>query len=230
MKSEKITKPKSTPAKRWYDDACATALALELLGERWSLLIVRELMFGPRRFGDLRASLSGVSANVLSQRLAGLEASSILVRRKLAPPANVHVYELTPWGYELEPAIQALGAWALRSPQHDPTLPFSSASLMLSFRTKIDRTRSGDHPMTAGFRLGPEHFVADVDASGIAIRREPATAPDFHIAADPTTIASVVYGGRPLAHAESTAELVLTGDRALAEHFVTLFPLPPKIA
>lgn len=223
MKSEKVTET------RWYDDACGTALAMELVGERWSLLIVRELMFGGRRFGELRGGLPGISANVLTQRLAGLERAGIVERHTLPPPASVQVYRLTPWGYEAEEAIQVLGRWAVRSPAHDTTLPLSPASMMLSFRTMIDRTRSGDLPMTASFRLGADTFVARVDADGIAIRRdEPAG--DFTIESDAATLASVVYGGRPLADAEAGGALTISGTRALAERFVSLFPLPAKVA
>jgi DNA-binding HxlR family transcriptional regulator len=223
MKSEKITDT------RWYDDACGTALAMELVGERWSLLIVRELMFGGRRFGELRNGLPGVSANVLTQRLAGLERAGIVERHMLPPPASVQVYRLTPWGYEAEEAIQVLGRWAVRSPLHDATLPLSAASMMLSFRTMIDRTRSGGMPMTVGFRLGADIFAAQVDAGGIAIHRgEPVG--DLVIDSDPMTLASVVYGGRPFADAEAAGALTLSGNRAAAERFVTLFPLPAKVS
>src|SRR3712207_9556825 len=95
-------------------------------------------MLGPKRFSDLRSDLPGISANVLTQRLEGLEAAGVLVRRKLPPPASAQVYELTEWGYESEPIFQALGRWAARSPQHDPNLPFSAASFLLSLR-KIGR-------------------------------------------------------------------------------------------
>ena len=91
MKLEKVTKEEKVAEKRWYDDACGTALALEFLGERWSMLIVRELMLGPRRFGELKADLTGISANVLTQRLDSLEQAGVLTRRKLPPPANVQV-------------------------------------------------------------------------------------------------------------------------------------------
>lgn len=215
--------------KRWYDDACGTALALELVGERWSLLIVRELMFGARRFGELRAGLPGVSANVLTQRLEGLEQASILVRRKLPPPASVQVYELTPWGYESETAIQELGRWAVRSPRHDATLPLSAASILLSFRTMIDRSRSGAFGAAVGLRFGAETFRAVVDAAGIAIRRDLPEG-DVVFDADPVTLASVVYGGRPIPDAEGAGVLRIGGNRALGERFVTLFPLPDKLA
>ena len=177
MELEKITSIEKKAEKRWYDDACGTALAMELVGERWSLLIVRELMFGPRRFGELRKALAGISANVLTQRLEGLETAGILTREKLPPPASVQVYALTPWGYKSEVAIQELGRWAVQSHRHDTTLPLSAASLMLSFRTMIDRSRSGLVNRTIGFQLGDEGFLALVDEAGIAIRRgDPAEA------------------------------------------------------
>ena len=116
--------------KRWYDDACGTALGLELaLGERWSLLIVRELMFGGRRFSELRANLPGISANILTMRLEGLESVAIVQRRMLPPPASVQIYELTPWGYEAEVILRELGRWATRSPLDVATRPLSVAWL-----------------------------------------------------------------------------------------------------
>ena len=107
---------------------------MDIIGERWALPVMRELMLGPRRFGELKASLRGISANVLTQRLEGLEATGVLKRSRLPPPASVQVYELTPWGYEAGPIFQAMGRWAVKSPTHDPTRPFSAVSLMLSFR------------------------------------------------------------------------------------------------
>ncbi|MEO7169887.1 MAG: winged helix-turn-helix transcriptional regulator [Sphingomonas sp.] len=228
MELEKITDIGKKAEKRWYDDACGTALAMELVGERWSLLIVRELMFGPRRFGELKKALGGISANVLTQRLEGMEEVGILTRRKLPPPASVQVYGLTPWGYASETAIQELGRWAVRSHRHDTTLPLSAASIMLSFRTMIDRSRSGDVNRSVGFRFGEDEFVAEVDGEGIAIRRADPRAADLMFDTDPVTLASVVYGGRPIGDAESAGALKLSGDRALAERFITLFPLPPK--
>ena len=229
MELEKITDSAKKAEKRWYDDACGTALAMELVGERWSLLIVRELMFGPRRFGELRKALTGISANVLTQRLEGLEEVGILNREKLPPPASVQVYALTPWGYKSEAAIQELGRWAVQSPRHDTTLPLSAASLMLSFRTMIDRSRSGDVNRTIGFQLGDEGFVARVDAEGIVIRRGDPTAADSLFISDPVTMASIIYGGRPIEDAQTAGMLALKGDIELAKRFVTLFPLPPKI-
>ncbi|UZK64735.1 winged helix-turn-helix transcriptional regulator [Sphingomonas sp. M1-B02] len=224
-----MTKPPRPLENRWYDDACGTALALELVGERWSLLIVRELMFGGRRFSELKASLGAISANILTQRLDSLEASGVLLRRKLPPPASVQVYELTPWGYDSEIAIQELGRWAAKSPLHDPTLPLSAASIMMSFRTMISRERAAGWDSRVGFRFGAEGFVAQVAGQAITIERaEPETA-DTLFDTDPMTLASLVYGGRPFADAEAAGVLRLGGDRALAGRFVSLFVLPPKM-
>jgi len=225
MKSQKI----SNEPKRWYDDACGTAHALELIGERWALLVIRELMFGPRRFGELRAGLPGISANVLTQRLEGLEAAGIIIRHKLPPPASVQVYELTPWGYDSEPIIQVLGRWAVRSPGHDPGQHLSAASLMLSFRTMLSPERAEGMKAKIGFRFGADSFVARLRKGRMEISRGEPDEPDFVIASDPMTVASIIYGGRPIADAEAAGAFHLTGDRALAARFVILFPLPTKI-
>lgn len=216
--------------KRWYDDACGTALALELVGERWSLLVVRELMFGPRRFGELRAGLTGISANTLTQRLDGLESAGIVRRRKLPPPASVQVYELTPWGYESEPIFQAMGRWAIRSPRHDPTLPLSPASIMMSLRTMLSAQRAGDFAATIGFRFPGDSFVGEMRDGALDIRRAEPDATDFTLdLASATILVRIAYGRWPIADAESQGLVTLTGDRALAERFVTFFPLPPKV-
>ena len=229
MKSEKITDASDAPLRRWYDDACAAAHALDLVGERWALLVMRELMFGPKRFSDLRKSLPGISANVLAQRLEGLEAAGVLVRRKLPPPASAQVYELTAWGRESEPIFQALGRWAARSPAHDPSLPFSAASLLLSFRTMLDAERARGLVARIGFRIGAETFLARLARGRIDIERGPLERVDVVFAGAAPAVAAAVYGGQPLTALERAGMLAVEGDRALAERFVTLFPLPPKV-
>jgi DNA-binding HxlR family transcriptional regulator len=229
MKLKKITHKPAALEKRWYDDACGTALGLELLGERWSLLIVRELMFGGRRFSELRGSLPGVSANILTVRLEGLERVGILQRRVLPPPASVQIYELTPWGYEAEVILRELGRWASRSPLHDPTLPLSAASLLMSFRTMYSPKRAKGVAATVGFRFGADGFVVDFGPEGVRPRRADPGGRALTVEANPTSLASLVYGGRPIADAEAKGELTLTGDRQLFDRFVTWFPLPEKI-
>ena len=223
MSLEKITRG------RRYEDACGAAHALDLVGERWALLVIRELMLGPKRFSDLRSDLPGISANVLTQRLEGLEAAGVLVRRKLPPPAPAQVYELTPWGYESEPIFQALGRWAARSPSHDPSLPLSAASMMLSFRTMFDRSRAGDLEARIGFRLGRESFVVRIASGEVIARRGEVEAAEVIFTAPPPILAAAVYGGQPLRELEAAGALTVEGDRSLAERFVTFFPLPPKV-
>src|SRR5215217_1244889 len=190
MKSQNDIKEGLTASRRSYEDACAAAHALDLVGERWALLVMRELMLGPKRFSDLRADLPGISANVLTQRLEGLEAAGVLVRRKLPPPSSVQVYELTDWGYEAEPIFQVLGRWAARSPGHDPTLPLSANSLMLSFRTMADPPLIAGVTATIGFRLGRENFLVRVEEREVlAERTDPANA-DLIFTGPPPAIAA----------------------------------------
>jgi len=201
---------------------------MDLLGERWALLVVRELMWGPRRFSDLRSALPGLSANVLTQRLEGLEAAGVLLRRKLPPPAASQVYELTEWGYESEPIFQALGRWAVRSPAHDPAMPFSASSLMLSLRTMFDPEKADGFAARLGFVVGDQNFLAHVADGRIEIAAEAPDTADVVLAAEPPVIAGAVYGNVPLAALEAEGALTVTGDRAVAERFVLLFALPPK--
>jgi DNA-binding HxlR family transcriptional regulator len=223
-----MTIPPGRRSRRRYEDACGTAHALELVGERWALLVLRELMLGPKRFSDLRAGLPGISANLLTQRLEELEAAGVLLRRRLPPPASVQVYELTPWGYEAEPVILAMGRWAARSPRHDPSLPISAASVMFSFRAMFDAGRAATQRITAGLRMGNEDFVARVADGRIAVSRRGAADPDFVLAGAPEAIAGAVYGSQGLAGMEAAGALRVEGNRDAAARFVTLFVLPPK--
>ncbi|HEX8257100.1 MAG TPA: winged helix-turn-helix transcriptional regulator [Allosphingosinicella sp.] len=230
MKLQNVTESRRAVAKRRYDDACGTAHALDLIGERWALLVMRELMLGPKRFSDIRADLPGISANVLTQRLEGLEAAGLLVRRRLPPPANAQVYELTPWGYEAEPIVQSLGRWAARSPAHDPTLPISPVSLMLSFRTMFDAERARGLDARIGFRLGAESFLARIADGKLEVERaEPASA-DAIFTGTSAALAAAVYGGQPLPALAEAGLLAATGDQAVVQRFLTLFPLPPKVS
>src|SRR3954462_9766839 len=98
MQLEKVTKHRQSEEKRRYEDACGLAHAMELLGERWAMLVLRELAYGPRRFSELKADLTGISANVLAQRLRELESRRLVRKTKLPPPASIHVYSATEWG------------------------------------------------------------------------------------------------------------------------------------
>lgn len=223
MKSEKITK-----MRRWYDDACGTAHALELIGERWSLMIVREMMYGPRRFGDIRSALPGLSANILTQRLETLEQHGIVVRSKLPPPAAVQVYGLTDWGYEADQLLMVMGNWAARSPGHDPTLPLSNTSLMLSFRTMFQADVAGDTAMTVGFRLGEETFQVVIMDGVLTTGRTGIDAANIVFTTTPEAMAGFVYGKVPLDAMEASGAITIAGDRSAALAFQTFFTLPPR--
>lgn len=227
MKLEKVTNESGGRTRR-YHDACGAAHGLDLVGERWALLVIRELMMGPRRFSDLRKDLCGLSANVLTQRLEGLEASGIVRRRKLPPPASVQVYELTDWGYEIEPVFMVLGRWAARSPQHDPTLPISAVSMMLSFKTMFDPARAGDVALRLGFELGEDRMTVRVEAGRIEAARGEVEGCDGVVRAAPPVLAAAVYGKVPPDALEAEGAMAIEGDRAAFVRFIDFFHLPEK--
>lgn len=222
MQLEKVTKGRKAEEKRRYDDACGLAHALDLIGERWAMLVVRELAYGPRRFSGLKADLPGISANVLSQRLAELERRGIVRKTRLPPPASAQVYEATDWGLEAAPLIARLGRWAARSPLHDPTLPISHVSIMMSLQTMLEPERAAGMAAKLGFRLGEMSYVATLHDGQLDVERKEIEGCDVVFTAAPAQLAAVIYGGAPL------ETIGVEGDIALARRFTTLFPLPPK--
>ncbi|MET0335953.1 MAG: winged helix-turn-helix transcriptional regulator [Rhizobacter sp.] len=212
--------------KRSYEDGCAAAHALDLVGERWALLVVRELVFGAKRFTDLRAGLPGISPNVLTQRLEELEQASVLRRRRLLPPAATSVYELTDWGRELAPLLLALGRWGARSPLMAQGLPVSTNSLMMSMQAMFSAEAAEGFAGSIGLSLGDERFHAVISRGRITLVRGEAGSPDVVITGSTPALAGVIYGGRKLTEAVKAGELGIEGDKALAKRFVTLFVLP----
>lgn len=213
--------------RRRYEDGCGAAHALELIGERWALLVARELMLGPRRFTDLRAGLPAISPNVLTQRLEEMEAASIVRRRRLPPPGAARVWELTEWGLELEPILRDIGRWAARSPALTPG-PMSVNSVILSFRTMFDPARAGDFRAEIELRFADWVFAVRVADGAISIEPGPAAAPRAIVSGDQNLLAAVVYGGLDLAEALAGGGLAVTGDRDLVTRFAGLFPLPAR--
>jgi DNA-binding HxlR family transcriptional regulator len=210
---------------RRYNDPCGIARALNLVGERWALLVVRELLLGPKRFTDLRHGLRGVSDNVLSQRLRELEQAAVVRRRKLAPPSSAWSYQLTERGYELESVLTALGRWGSRLPVDGSTNPdLSVDALVVALRTTFDAEAAGS--LTAGvqLRLGDDRFRAEVDRGRFQVVRGEADAADLTITTDAPTLQSLVFAGRPLAQAEQAGEATIVGDRRIAERFLRCFP------
>jgi DNA-binding HxlR family transcriptional regulator len=194
----------TTPA-RSYGDGCGIAHALDLIGERWALLVVRELLLGPLRFSDLRAGLPGASPNVLSQRLRDLEHVGVIRRRRLPPPAAANVYELTEHGAELEPILVALGSWALRSPLA-PAGHLSAVSAMLTLRTYYRAT--DDWATTLQVHLGERSYVARIAGERVEVSAGQAAA-ETTVETDPATLVALLVGERELADA---GDVRVTGD------------------
>jgi DNA-binding HxlR family transcriptional regulator/putative sterol carrier protein len=215
---------------RTYCDGCAAAHALDLVGERWALLVVRELLLGPKRFTDLRAGLPGVSPNVLAQRLRELERAGVVRREKLPPPAASRVYELTEWGEELEPVITQLGRWGARSPSmsHDATIGVDS--IVLALRTMFDPRAAEGLEASYKLQLGEDHFRVVVGEGRFEIVRGDADRPDASIETDPGTLRALVFHGRPLAEALRSGDVKIEGDESAAARFLSLFALPDPVA
>jgi len=196
---------------------------MELLGERWAMLVLRELAYGPRRFSELKADLKGISANVLAQRLTELEKRSLVRKTKLAPPASIQVYEATEWGLEVIPLIASLGRWAARSPWHNPTLQMSHVSVIMSLQTLLSPALAEGLDARIGFRFGDVTYVTTLRNGRLDVERGPVKDCDLEFSGTPSEIAAVIHGGAPLEMIE------VKGDMELAKRFRTLFPLPPKI-
>lgn len=214
---------------RWYGDACGAAFGLELVGERWALLVVREMMLGARRFSDLRASLPGISAKTLTDKLDWLEQVGVVERTTLPPPGAARLYGLTEWGKGLEEVLQVLGRWAVRSDLHDPTLAFSPVSFLLSLRTMFDPTDAEGMDLWIAFAIAGDHFAARLRDGCFTVHRAstPLVAPDLRFTSDSTGgLLALFYG--PAGHGEGDAPVAVQGDPALARRFVALFGLPEK--
>jgi DNA-binding HxlR family transcriptional regulator/putative sterol carrier protein len=203
------------------------ARALDFVGERWALLVVRELLLGPKRYTDLRRGLPNASPNVLSERLRELERAGIVRRRTLPPPAGSRIYELTDWGRELEEIVMSLGRWAARSPTPPSDVPIVSGdSIILALRARFEPGAAKGLRATYELRLGDDRFRIDVADDEIEVARGDAHQPDATIDTDPDTIGTVLWGGRPLTDAQRSGQLTTEGDQAAVERFVRLFPMP----
>jgi DNA-binding HxlR family transcriptional regulator/putative sterol carrier protein len=213
---------------RSYDQLCGLARALDVLGERWALLIVRELLLGPKRYGDLAAALPGIGTNILASRLASLAEAGVVRRTKLPPPANVPVYELTERGEGLRPALRALALWGLPLIPEDPTSVNARASwAALTMSALMDEAGAPDDLASVAFVVGDERFHLVIADGGSRVREgSPAVAPDLTITADLMTFLGVASGRRSAADALADGALVADGEPALVERLFEVFRLP----
>jgi DNA-binding HxlR family transcriptional regulator len=212
--------------KRTYGDRCGVARALDLVGERWALLVVRELLLGPKRFTDLRAGLPHVSPDVLAQRLRELEAAGIVRRGKLPPPAGSRIYELTERGMELEPVILELGRFGSVAPFPPGEAEIGVDALAIALKSLFAPSATDGLPATYELRLGEDRFHAEIAGGRFEIARGAAQAPDATIESHPATLATVLWHGRRLRDAQRAGQITITGSDEAAERFLAMFPLP----
>ena len=175
-----------------YGQACAIARALDVVGERWSLLLVRELTLGPRRYRDLAAGLPGIPSNVLAARLKDLQAAGVLTRRTLPAPTDVTVYELTGAGRALQPVLDELLDWGLRyapEPSGDDAIQPGWALLAAA-----GRPAALPDGRTCELRVGPEFFYLSSGAGKLTVRRGPAPDGDAVVTMPAGTLYSLLTG------------------------------------
>jgi DNA-binding HxlR family transcriptional regulator/putative sterol carrier protein len=213
--------------KRSYGEACRFAYALDVVGERWALLVVRELLLGPKRFTDLRTGLPHASSNILSERLRDLEHGGVIQRRKLPPPAASSVYELTEWGRELEPIVTKLGAWGARSPIAPDSQEIGPDSVILALRSLFDDEAASELTATYGLRIGENRFRVEVTDGELELGRGAAKDSAATIAlADAPTFAAILAGQLALDEALAAGAAQVEGSKQAAKRFLRLFPMP----
>jgi DNA-binding HxlR family transcriptional regulator len=212
--------------KRTYGDRCGVARALDLVGERWALLVVREMLLGPKRFTDLRAGLPHVSPDVLAQRLRELEESGIVRRGTLPPPAGSRIYELTERGRELEPVVIALGRFGSVAPFPPGDAQIGVDAVMIALKSLFAPSAADGLDASYELRFGEHRFHVRVSDGRLDVVREGADAPDATIETDPGTLATVLWHGHELDEARRSGSLSIEGDGAAVARFVGLFPLP----
>jgi DNA-binding HxlR family transcriptional regulator len=211
---------------RSYGDGCSSAHALDLIGERWALLIVRDLLFGPKRFTDLHVGLPQSSPNVLTQRLRELEEAGIVRRGRLPPPASANVYELTEWGAELEPILMGLQRWGAASPSFPHDVPVGCDAAMLALKNAFPATDARDVRIVIEVRFATDTFRLGVDDGAIDIGRGPAHNPDVILRTDPATLEELAFTGLSVKRAERDGRLEVDGDRAQLDRFLSLYAAP----
>ncbi|WP_065332429.1 winged helix-turn-helix transcriptional regulator [Tritonibacter mobilis] len=203
-----------------YDEGCLAAHALNLIGDRWALLVVRELMFTPKRFQMIRAGLPGITASVLTGRLTQLVEIGVVLH-----DTRLGVYSLSGQGRGLLPVLESLCRWALMMPGHDPSRFISPSALMISMGVNLIQERAAGRSLTAGFDFTDEAFEMRLDGAALETRFViPPQAP-FVITGTGNTMAAAVYGARPLPDLVAANMVTVSGDMEAAQEFLALFQL-----
>jgi DNA-binding HxlR family transcriptional regulator len=208
--------------RRTYGDPCGVARALDAIGERWALLVVRELLLGPKRFSALHRGLGGVSQNVLAQRLRELEAAGVVRRRRLGPPAGSWAYELTERGAELEPVLVALGRWG-RNEAMTADAELSVDALVLALKTTFDPAAAGDLEATLDLQVDDDRLEVAVAGGRLSITRASAKDPDATLRTDVPTVRELAFRKRGLDDAAAVGDVAIDGDRATVQRLLDAF-------
>ncbi|WP_141578621.1 winged helix-turn-helix transcriptional regulator [Actinomadura sp. WMMA1423] len=212
---------------RTYNQYCATARTLDLVGERWTLLLVRELLTGPKRFGDLQAGLRGLGTGLLAARLKLLEREGLARRTVLPPPARTPAYALTEAGEELGPAILALARWGLKwaMDERRPDETFHPGWALLGLQACFDQEAAAGLRAVYEFRVDDEVFHARIDDGAIEVLHGPAQRPDATVTMSEEAFLGLV-GGRALGQAIEDGSASVSGDEEVLRRLKDLFPLP----
>jgi DNA-binding HxlR family transcriptional regulator len=213
------------PTNRSYGDVCGIARALDVVGERWALLVVRELLLGPQRFSDLRRALPNAASNVIADRLRELEGRGVVTRRTLPPPAGSSVYELTAWGRDLEPIVLALGDWGIRVPLPPAPTTLSATSVLLFLRTSA-RVEPGTAPMSYRLELDDRVFAVRVEDGHLQVQSGEPTSPDVSLRTDPQTLNALLDHPSKLDAFASERRVAVTGDWAALRRLLAAVVLP----
>ena len=217
-------KTKVQTEKRSYDQFCAVAKALDVVGERWTLLLVRELMLGPRRFTDLFDGLPGIGTNLLSDRLKDLEQRGVIARRVLPPPAASTVYELTDVGRGLEPVVLSLGRWGSRllgPPKPEDVM--RPGWFLISLRATFKPDRVTKPRETFELRIDGTPYQVRVERKELTVAQGAAADPDVTLTMDTPTLKSLVKGALTPAAALRSGAARVQGDRTGLQRFVDIF-------
>jgi DNA-binding HxlR family transcriptional regulator len=208
--------------RRSYGDPCGVARALDAVGERWALLVVRELLLGPKRFSALHRGLGAASQNVLAQRLRELEADGIVRRRRLGPPAASWVYELTEEGSALEPVLIALGRWGRGRPMTSDA-QLSVDALVLALETTLDPAAAGDLETSLDLRVDDDRLEVTVAGGRLCVTRASAREPDATLRTDVPTLRELAFRKRRLDDAAAAGTVAIEGDRAAVQRLLDAF-------
>jgi DNA-binding HxlR family transcriptional regulator/putative sterol carrier protein len=215
-------------AARSYGQYCGVARALELVGERWTLLIVRDLLVGPRRFTDLRHGLPRIPTNVLSERLKELEHAGIVQRRMLPRPAASVVYELTEYGSQLDDVLMRFGVWGAQSlGQPRPGEIMTADSMVMALRSTFVPAAAHGLQVSFELHLGEIIIHARIDGPSITVAEGPLAGADLIIEAGPA-VKDLMTGDVNPGEAIASGSVRLAGNEALLARFVELFHIPTK--